>query len=151
MIKKSFRIRRASRDDLDALVALEHAVFSGDRMSRRQHARHLRSASALVLVAERSRQLLAHALVFFRRDTLIARLYSIAVATPARGMGLGPALLASAERFARSRGCTRMRLEVRQDNPAAINLYERHGYRRFGAHQGYYEDGVHAWRYEKDL
>jgi ribosomal-protein-alanine N-acetyltransferase len=44
-----------------------------------------------------------------------------------------------------------MRLEVRQDNSAAIRLYERLGYRRFAARQGYYEDGEDAWRYEKKL
>jgi ribosomal protein S18 acetylase RimI-like enzyme len=44
-----------------------------------------------------------------------------------------------------------VRLEVRQDNPGAIGLYEKQGYRRFGAIAGFYEDGADAWRYEKEL
>jgi ribosomal protein S18 acetylase RimI-like enzyme len=52
---------------------------------------------------------------------------------------------------ARRRGSRRMRLEVSQQNPGAIRLYERSGYRRIGERRGYYENGEHAWRYEKDL
>jgi [ribosomal protein S18]-alanine N-acetyltransferase len=40
---------------------------------------------------------------------------------------------------------------VRQDNAAAIRLYERRGYRRIGAYAAFYEDGADAWRYQKDL
>ena len=47
---------------------------------------------------------------------------------------LGEALLHCGRRArARRHGARRMRLEVRQDNAAAIRLYERLGYRRFGA------------------
>jgi ribosomal protein S18 acetylase RimI-like enzyme len=89
--------------------------------------------------------------VFFRRNSRVARLYSIAVAHAARGRGLGEALLSAAERTALARGCQRLRLEVRQDNAGAIRLYERLGYRRFGAYSGFYEDGADAWRYERKL
>jgi ribosomal protein S18 acetylase RimI-like enzyme len=89
--------------------------------------------------------------VFLRRCSTIARLYSIAVDPVARGSGLGAALLAAAERAARRRGVRRLRLEVRQDNPAAIALYETRGYRRIGARAAYYEDGADAWRYERAL
>jgi ribosomal protein S18 acetylase RimI-like enzyme len=89
--------------------------------------------------------------VFFRKGSGIARLYSIAVDHAARGRGIGEALLRAVERGARARGCTRVRLEVRQDNPGAIALYEKLGYRRFGAYARFYEDGADAWRYEKPL
>ena len=147
----AIRIRRATLADLDALVALEQASFTTDHLSRRQYRRHLRGDGALVLAAVERGALLGKALVFLRADTDIARLYSIAVADAARGRGLGAMLLAAAERAARARGAQRMRLEVRQDNGAAIQLYERRGYRRFGAHERYYEDGAPAWRYEKGL
>ena len=147
----AFRIRRAKPADLDALVALERASFTSDHLSRRQYRRHLHSASAAVLAAIDATGLLGKAVVFFRRDSDIARLYSIAVADAARGRGLGEALLATAERTARRHGARRMRLEVRQDNGAAIRLYERRGYRRFGSYAAFYEDGADAWRYEKGL
>ena len=146
-----YRIRRATLADLDALVALERRAFTTDHLSRRQYRHHITSQRASVLAAVDANALLGKAVVFFRRNSAIARLYSIAVAHEARGRGVGEALLGVAERTAHARGCRWLRLEVRQDNAGAIRLYERMGYRRFGAHAGFYEDGADAWRYEKQL
>jgi len=148
---ETYRIRRAATSDLDALVALERAAFTTDHLSRRQYRRHLQSTSAQVLAAVDRSGLLGKAVVFFRGNSTIARLYSIAVAHGARGRGLGEALLAAAEHAAERNGAQCMRLEVRPDNSAAIRLYERQGYRRFGDYPGFYEDGADAWRYEKRL
>jgi [ribosomal protein S18]-alanine N-acetyltransferase len=147
----AFRIRRATPADLPALLALERTAFTTDHLSARQYRLHLDSPTGLVLAAVDGSGLLGKALVFFRRNSAVARLYSIAVAHGARGRGIGEALLAQAERAARRRGATHMRLEVRQDNAAAMRLYERRGYTRFAERPGYYEDGGDAWRYEKDL
>lgn len=144
-------IRRATIGDLDALVELENASFAVERMSARQLRRHLESLSAEIFVATRDRQVVGAAVLFFRRTTHVARLYSIAVAASERGSGLGASLLAAAEQAARRRGSRTLRLEVRSDNLRAQRLYERHGYRRFGLHRGYYEDGHDAQRYEKAL
>lgn len=145
-------VRSATPADLDALLALELRAFSGDRMSRTQYRRHLVSPAAAVLVTcAPDEGLLGSALVFFRRGNTLARLYSIATAPAARGRGIGARLLAAAEDVARERGCRALRLEVRVDNPNAIALYERAGYRRIGHYTGYYEDGADAWRYEKGL
>jgi len=146
-----YRIRRATLADLSALLALERRAFTTDHLSSRQYRHHVTNTSARVLAAVDASGLLGKALVFFRKNTSVARLYSIAVAHEARGRGVGEALVHAAERSARTRGCTRLRLEVRQDNAAAIRLYERLGYRRFGAYSGFYEDGADAWRYEKQL
>ena len=150
-VLRTLAIRRAKPSDLDALVDLELRAFSGDRLSRRQFRRHLRSDSVAVLVARDADRLLGDAVVFFRRDSAVARLYSLVSAPQARGRGLGRALLAAAEREARRRHCRSMRLEVRADNPDAIDLYERNGYARIGRKPGYYEDGADAWRYQKEL
>jgi ribosomal protein S18 acetylase RimI-like enzyme len=145
-------VRRAELSDLDDLVALEQATFDSDRMSRAQYRRHLDSGSASVLVASANhRRFLGTAVVFFRRGSRVARLYSLASRPEARGKGVASALLAAVERTARRRGCHEMRLEVRTDNDGAIRLYERLGYRRFGRVAGFYEDGADAWRYTKPL
>lgn len=143
-------IRRAETDDLDALVALEERSFDADRMSRRQYRRHLESDSARVLVASRQ-QLLGSVVVFFRKDSAQARLYSLAIDAAARGQGIGARLLEAALAAAGRQRCTAMRLEVRTDNAAAIALYERHGFRRIGRYERYYQDGADAWRYERSL
>ncbi len=146
-----FSIRPAGDADLPALLALERAAFTTDHLSPRQYRQHLRSATATVLAAVDGSGLLGKAVVFYRAGSDIARLYSIAVAETARGRGVAKALLAAVETAARARGCTRLRLEVRKDNAAAIALYERLGFHRFGEKPGFYEDGADAWRYEKAL
>ena len=146
------RIRSAELSDLDDLVALEEHSFTSDRLSRAQFRRHLDSDSAKVLVASTGpHRFLGTAVVFFRRRSGVARLYSIATHHAARGQGVGSALLDATEQLARRRRCRALRLEVRADNPAAARLYERLGYRRLAALESYYEDGGDGWRYEKLL
>jgi ribosomal-protein-alanine N-acetyltransferase len=137
--------------DLDALLALEEATFDVDRISRAQWRRHIGSASATVLVGGSAHCVDAAAVVFYRRNTHVARLYSLAVGARARGTGLGGELLAAAEADARARDCHTMQLEVRPDNASAIALYERRGYSRLARLPRFYEDGADAWRYAKRL
>lgn len=146
------RVRRAELSDLDDLVALEEQSFAGDRLSRAQYRRHLDSESAQVLVASANhRRFLGTAVVFFRKGSSVARLYSIATQAEARGKGVGSALIEAAEQAARRKRRHALRLEVRTDNDAAIRLYERLGYQRIGTYASYYEDGADAWRYQKAL
>jgi ribosomal protein S18 acetylase RimI-like enzyme len=143
--------RRAVSADVDALVALEEATFDCDRISRTQWRRHIGSDKAAVFVSGTSGNIDAAAVVFYRRNSHAARLYSLAVGAHARGTGLGGALLAAAEADARTRACTSMHLEVRADNPSAIALYERSGYVRGERLPDFYEDGADGWRYVKRL
>ena len=145
------RLRRAGERDLAALVALEQAVFSGDRMSARQFRHHLSAPSSDFVVARSGADLLGYALMFRRSGSLIGRVYSIAVAEAARGQGLGARLLQRLESAARAHGLSEMRLEVRKDNTGALALYQRRGYHIFAARPAYYEDGCDAWRLAKSL
>lgn len=148
----SVRVRRAESSDLDDLVTLEERTFDSDRLSRAQYRRHLDSDSAQVLVASANhRRFLGTAVLFFRKGSGVARLYSLATQPEARGKGVGSALLDAAVQLAGRRGCRALRLEVRTDNLVAIGLYERLGFRRIGRHQRYYQDGADAWRYEKAM
>jgi len=142
-------IRPARASDLDALVAIEVAAFESDRISRRSFRRLLASPSAAIKVAELAGKFAGYTLVLYRTGSRRARLYSIATAHP--GRGLGPALLAAAERDATLRACTMLGLEVRAGNAHARTLYERNGFRLAGELPGYYADGAAAIRYEKAL
>ncbi|MFZ4531830.1 MAG: ribosomal protein S18-alanine N-acetyltransferase [Alsobacter sp.] len=144
-------IRPAAPDDLDALETIENAVFQGDRLSRRAMRHHVGHRRNVLVVVERDGVILGYALVALRSGSALARLYSIALVPEASGTGLGARLLDAAEQAAADRGATAMRLEVRADNAAAIRLYERCGYRRFGILPSYYEDGQDALRFEKRL
>ena len=141
-------IRPARASDLDALVALENAVFRGDRLSRQSFRRLIGSSSATVLVAAGVSGVDGYCAVFFRKHARVARLYSLA-ARPGAG-GTGSRLLAAAERQAGT--CAHwLRLEVRSDNDRAIALYKRSGYAVIGEIENYYQDGANALRYEKRL
>ncbi|UPG94491.1 GNAT family N-acetyltransferase [Luteibacter aegosomatissinici] len=151
-VTAAVRVRRAEVSDLDDLVALEEATFDTDRLSRAQYRKHLDSETAQVLVASANhRRFLGTAVVFYRKGTTVARLYSIATKPQARGKGVGSALIEAAEDAARARGCRALRLEVRKDNQVAIRLYERMGYHRIGEYAKYYGDGADALRLEKSL
>lgn len=146
------RVRRADLSDLDSLVALEQCAFDGDRLSRAQYRRHLDSDSAQVLVVSDGRHdFFGSVVVFFRKRSRRARVYSLATRPESRGLGVGAALLQAAAATARRRGCSALRLEVRPDNGVAIRLYERAGFRCIGCYRDYYEDGADAWRYEQAL
>jgi ribosomal protein S18 acetylase RimI-like enzyme len=145
------RVRKAERADLDALIELEHRVFATDRLSRRSLQRFLSSPTAEVIVAEQGARLAGNAIVLFRPRSLIARLYSLAVAPQMGGRGIAPMLLAAAEAAAAARGCRAIRLEVHVTNHAAISRYRKSGYREFSRIRRYYDNGGDALRFEKRL
>src|SRR5262245_60342238 len=105
--KPSCVVRCGCVEDLDDLCVLEQQVFAHDRMSRRSLRNFLVAASAAVVVAEHDGIIAGCAVVLFRPNSVIARLYSIAVAPRSAGRGLGPALLIAAEEAALAkRRCT---------------------------------------------
>jgi len=146
---QNVHVRIAEPGDIDGLMELEHRVFATDRLSRRSLRRFLRSRTAEVLVAEEAGRLAGTAIVLFRSRSALARLYSIAVAPHMGGRGVASLLLIAAEAAARARRCRAIRLEVHKTNHPAISRYRKSGYRQFGRHAGYYEDGGDALRFEK--
>jgi len=144
-------LRRGRVRDLDALIAIERAVFTTDILSRRSFRRFLAGRNASAIVAEADGRLAGYALVLYPPGSELARLYSIAVAPHIGRRGVGPLLLAAAEAAARRRRRRAMRLEVHEHNSRAIARYEKSGYRLFGRHRDYYDDHADALRFEKPL
>lgn len=62
-------------------------------------------------------------------DMKISKIY---VRKPARGLGVGKAMLAFAEDLCRQRGIVRLWLTVNRDNAGSIAWYERMGFRNTG-------------------
>jgi len=144
-------LRQATSNDLDALIQLEHRSFREDRISRRSFRRFLEMPRDRLIVAELDGQLAGYCLVLMNAATRLARIYSIAVSPDARGRGIGEKLVQEAEKEAVDAGRIVMRLEVREDNDAAIALYRRLGYRQFGTYRDYYEDHGDALRFERRI
>lgn len=142
-------------EDAPALDALERAAFTGDRISLASWRRLLCSPSARVLVARdggvECGALPGACVVLLRRGTFVARLYSLAVAPQARNSGLASALVTEALAHARRAGCALLRLESRADNAGAHRLFRRFGFVPSGRKSAYYEDGVDALCFQKDL
>ncbi|MCC9000955.1 MAG: GNAT family N-acetyltransferase/peptidase C39 family protein, partial [Candidatus Contendobacter sp.] len=143
--------RYATLDDLPALLAIENRCFATDRLSRRSFRHLLTQGHAATLAAENADQIQGYVLLLFSHGTSIARLYSIAVHPDYARRSVGDRLLEAAEAVALERDCVSMRLEVRRDNPASLNLFRRHGYRQFKEVPDYYEDHMAALRFEKRL
>ncbi len=142
-------LRPAELKDIDALLGIEHRCFHADRLSRLDFTRALKGKSAVVLLLEQGGVVLGYALLRVRGRQ--AHLESLAVDPPARRLGLGRALLKGAEQAGLERGALHMRLEIREDNPAALALYESLGYRQHGTWLEYYEDESDARRLRKAL
>lgn len=81
-----------------------------------------------------------------------ADVMTIAVDPARRGHGLGRVLLDELLERARRAGAEQVLLEVRADNPAAIGLYEAHGFEELRRRRGYYQpDGVDALILRKEV
>lgn len=144
-------LRSARPGDEDELAKLETRVFEHNRISRRSFHQLIERPTAETIVAQREGVIIGYSMVLFRKGSGVARLYSLAVDPASGGGGLGRTLLAAAENAAYEHGRMLLRLEVREDNPRAIALYEKNHFHRIGIEKNYYEDGVAAIRMEKLL
>ncbi len=146
----TLQVRRAGRGDIPALLMLERH-FPGDRMSERSMRHLLAAPSAAIWVARDGSVTLGSLVLLTRRNSGVARIYSVVVDPEARGQGIAGRLVAAAERFARLGKKALMSLEVRADNAPARALYRRVGYAETATLRSYYEDGADGLRLRKPL
>ena len=144
-------IRHATLNDLEALVKIEDSCFDTDRLSRRNFRYLLKKGHAETLVEEENAVVRGYTMLLFNDGISLARLYSLAVDPQYQRMGVAGRLVEASEVSARQHDCVSLRLEIRKDNIASINLFKRHGYREFGVHTDYYEDHMDAVRFEKSM
>lgn len=137
-------LREAVVDDLDAIWALESAVFGAEAWSREMMREELVADHRryLVLVdAAGAVQGYAGLLVVGAEGDV----QTIAVVPEARGGGHGRRLMDALLDEALSRGVREVFLEVRADNPVAQSLYRSLGFAEIGVRPRYYQpDGVDA-------
>ena len=84
--------RRATLQDLPALIELESLVFSSDTIAPRQMKRFIESKHSIVFLAQQQQQIAGYALLLFHQGTQLSRLYSIAVNPKFRGQQIAQQL-----------------------------------------------------------
>ncbi len=150
-VPDAIRIRRASHRDHHILHELEVTHFGDDQFSRSQLRHLITRANATTYVLEMDRRIVGSAIMVWRKNSRIGRLYSILISNEVQGRGLGKLLLTKCEADAKKRGCTRVSLEVRADNKPAIALYLKYGYEIVDSLPGYYADGSNGLKMVKKL
>ncbi|MDF1478375.1 ribosomal protein S18-alanine N-acetyltransferase [Leifsonia sp. H3M29-4] len=143
----TWQLRRATPDDLDAIMAIESAVFAPDDWSRSTMAAELADGNGYYLVAfppADPTRVQAYAGLRSPRGAEQADIQTIAVVPEARRAGLGRVLMLQLIAQARERGAREIFLEVRADNPAAQSLYESLGFEPIAVRPRYYLGGIDA-------
>ncbi|WP_375003771.1 GNAT family N-acetyltransferase [Aeromicrobium sp. CTD01-1L150] len=140
-------VRKAAPSDLDAVLELERAAFGDDAWTRTAVQEELTAGARTPLVVGDPPRGWASILV--AGDD--ADLTRIGVHPTARRTGCATALLVRAHDEARSRGATRMLLEVSPQNHAAVALYTADGFALVARRTAYYADGSDALVLERAL
>ncbi|RUO47469.1 GNAT family N-acetyltransferase [Pseudidiomarina donghaiensis] len=143
--------REATSADVAALVALESRCFDYSRMGPKSFKRLINAHSAHVYLCECDGTLMGYLLLLTRRNSRIWRLYSIATAPAARGLGIGKQLLEFAIFTAKQHGASALSLEVKTDNTPAIKLYEKYDFAVVDVLPDYYDDGTDGYRMRLSL
>ena len=137
-------VRPAQLTDVQAMMTIETEAFGVDTWNRAQLIDELsrvgdtRWYSVLTVGAE----VAGYVGLFWSPPD--ADIQTITISTAWQRKGFGQKLLQAAIQAAWDNDCTRMFLEVRADNEAALALYESAGFVRLGRRSRYYADGVDA-------
>lgn len=129
-------IERATREDLDAILEIEHHSFPRPWPRASFEAELTREHAHLVVARDR-------AVVGFATFWVVAgevHIHSIATHPDRRRGGIGARLVGHMLDTGRAAGCTLATLEVRRSNAPAIALYERAGFATVTIRAGYYQD-----------
>jgi [ribosomal protein S18]-alanine N-acetyltransferase len=139
-------IRRLTYADLPQVIAIERRAFPTP-WSLAMFVLELSKPSGICLAATREGGLVGY-LVCSRYDT-VWHLMNVAVDDRLRRQGIATALIERLLELADGPG-EQYTLEVRTSNDAAIQLYEKFGFRSAGRRRGYYhdnrEDALIMWR-----
>lgn len=143
-------IREMQLDDLEQVMVIENDLFSVPWTENGFFSFLLRE-DALFLVAEENGEILGYCGVLMVLDE--GDITNVAVDQRRQGKGIGKKLIQGLIEKTVQAGVTRLHLEVRQSNAAAIALYEGQGFQKTGIRKHYYEspteDAVLMCREEK--
>jgi ribosomal-protein-alanine acetyltransferase len=134
------KIEDASLRHLDKLFEIEEQCFTKEAFSKQQISYLLTDYNTIGLVAKVNSEIAGFIILQLESedDVVFGHIITLNVATKYRRKGIAQRMLHETENMLKSRGITESRLEVKQDNSAAIKLYQRLGYREISKLDHYY-------------
>lgn len=146
------KIEDASIIHLDRLFEIEMECFKSEAFTKQQIAQLLQNQNCISLIAKENNKIIGFVIgmVYVEDDVLTGHILTIDVSPSHRRKGVGIKLLQELEKIFRIKHVKISRLEVREDNIAALSLYQKLGYRKVGKLHHYYGD-AHGILLEKAL
>jgi ribosomal-protein-alanine N-acetyltransferase len=133
------KIETATAKILDILFRIEEQCFDEEAFTRRQIGYLLTDYNTLALAAKTSNDVAGFIIAQVETDeTEFGHIITLNVAPNYRHKGIASKLLHEIESLLRDRSISECRLEVREDNHAAIKLYHKLGYQTMGKLERYY-------------
>jgi len=142
MVNMAIKIEDASIKLIDKLYEIEKHCFRQEAFTKKQLASLLADYNSIGLAARLDGEIVGFALarVDIGRIVSVGHILTIDVAPAHRQKGIGQKLLCEIENALSKKGIKECRLEVREDNAAALKLYKKLGYKKVGNLENYYSD-----------
>jgi ribosomal-protein-alanine acetyltransferase len=135
-------IEDASIKHLDKLYEIEMKCFKKEAFTKQQIAQLLKNPNSISLIAKENGDIVGFiiGMLSVEDGSLVGHILTIDVSPSHRRKGVGIKLLQEIEKIFKDRQTIVCRLEVREDNVAALNLYQKLGYKGIGKLKYYYGD-----------
>lgn len=148
----SLIIEDASIRQLDKLYKIEAECFTEEAFTKQQVAHLITDYNSVSLVAKLNGEIVAFiiGMIYLERNALTGHILTIDVLPSHRRKGIAQKLLQKIEKIFKEKGVKSCRLEVREDNAAALRLYQKLGYRKVAKLESYYGN-AHGIYLRKDL
>jgi ribosomal-protein-alanine acetyltransferase len=152
MSPMAFTIEDASLRHLDRLYEIETECFEREAFTKQQIAHLLTDYNSVSLVAKVNNEIVGFiiGMIYIERNKLTGHILTIDVSPTQRQKGIAQKLLQRIEKIFKEKGVKACRLEVKEDNIAALGLYQKLGYKKIARLKNYYGN-VHGIYLRKDL
>jgi ribosomal-protein-alanine N-acetyltransferase len=125
---------------LDKLYEIEKQCFDQEAFSKQQLAYVLTDYNSIGLAARVNGEIVGFAIarVDIRKTAPIGHILTVDITPDYRRKGIAQKILHEIETLFKERGIKESVLEVREDNVAALNLYQKLGYKKVSKLEQYY-------------
>jgi ribosomal-protein-alanine acetyltransferase len=140
MVDMAIKIEYASIRLLGKLYEIEKQCFGQEAFTKQQLTYLFTAYNAIGLAARVNSDIAGFAIarLDIGRTTSFGHILTVDIAPAYRRKGIAQKLLQGIEAIFREKGIKECRLEVREDNVAALNLYQKLGYKKVGKLEKYY-------------